>query len=158
MKKRRYPLEPLAQVRERKVEGAVRELAQAVTARERAEAERLAQQARERAHAAKLAQVVAAEREALERGELHAADLARAHAWQLRTDAERAALQAAVDQARGAEQQSRGVEDAARGEVAARRADSDVVDKDRARWEAEGRKREEAKEEEAMNEAFRPRR
>ena len=33
-----------------------------------------------------------------------------------------------------------------------------VVEKDRARWTAEGRKRDDAKEEEAMAEAFRPKR
>ncbi len=63
-----------------------------------------------------------------------------------------------MDQAREVEAGAAAGEGQAREQVAARRADADVVDKDRARWTAAERKRAEAKEEEAMTEAFRPRR
>jgi len=45
-----------------------------------------------------------------------------------------------------------------RDERARRRADADVVAKDRARWDTTQRKRADAKEEESMAEAFRPKR
>jgi len=158
MRPRKYPLEPLAKLRARKVEGAVQGLAQAVAQREQAEQARLLREQARAAQEARAARVVEEERGSLERGELHAADLARAHAWQLRSDAESAALSSEVDRARAAETDALKGEGAARTQVAERRAEADVVDKDRARWTAEGRKRQEAKEEEAMAEAFRPRR
>jgi hypothetical protein len=158
MRPRKYPLESLAAQRARKVDGAVQGLAKAVAERERAEAERLAAEQQRAAQEARAASVVAAERDSLERGELSAADLARGHAWQLRSEAERAALTSQVDRARTVEAEAAKGEGTARGEVAQRRADADVVEKDRSRWTAEERKRADAKEEEAMAEAFRPRR
>jgi len=158
MRRPRYPLEPLADLRARKVEGAVQGLAKAVAEREQAEQARLAREQARVAQEARDARVAQEERDALERGELNAADLARAHAWQLRSEAEHAALTSAVDQAREVEAGAVKGEGQAREQVAARRADADVVDKDRARWTAAERKRADAKEEEAMTEAFRPRR
>ncbi len=158
MRRPRYPLEPLADLRARKVEGAVQGLAKAVTQREQAEHERVRREQDRAAQEAKAARVVQEEREALARGELQAADLARAHAWQLRSESEHAALTNAVEQARAAEAGALKAEGEARDQVAARRADADVVDRDRARWTDAERKRADAKEEEAMAEAFRPRR
>jgi hypothetical protein len=158
MRPRKYPLEPLAALRARKVEGAVTGLAKAVAQREQAEQARRERELARAAQEARAARVIEEERGSLERGELHAADLARAHAWQLRSDAERAALSSEVERARAAETEALKGESAARAQVAERRAEADVVDKDRARWTAEGRKGEEAREEEAMAEAFRPRR
>lgn len=158
MRRPRYPLEPLAEVRARKVEGAVQGLAKAVAQRERAAEQRQQSEQRRDAHDTHAARVSEAERGSLERGELRAADLARAHAWQLRAAAERAALAAEVERAHGVEADAVKGEGTARLQVAERRADADVVEKDRARWTAEGRKRAEAKEEEAMAEAFRPKR
>ena len=158
MRPARYPLDTLAKQRARNVEGAVQGLAQAIAGRERAEAQRQQRQAQQAAHEAQAARIVRAEREGLERGELTAADLACAHAWGLRAEAERVALKAEVDRAAATEQQARGTEGIARDQVAARRADAEVVEKDRARWTAEARKRALAKEEEAMAEAFRTKR
>jgi hypothetical protein len=158
MRPRKYPLDSLAAQRARKVEGAAVGLAKAVAERERAEVERVAAEQKRAAQEARAASVLAVEQDALDRGELRAADLARAHAWQLRSEAEHAALTARVDEARTAETDAAKGEGSARGEVAQRRADADVVEKDRARWTAEERKRADAKEEEAMAEAFRPRR
>jgi hypothetical protein len=158
MRRPTYPLQSLAALREREVEGAVQGLAQAVAQRERAEGERRETEQRRAAQEARAASVLEAERGSLERGELRAADLARAHAWQLRSETERAALTSEVDRARAALADAVKGEGAARVQVAERRADAGVVEKDRARWSAEGRRREDAKEEEAMAEAFRPRR
>jgi ParB family chromosome partitioning protein len=158
MRRPRYPLESLAAHRARKVEGAVQGLAKAVAEREQAGQARLAREQARAAQEATAASIARAERDSLERGELQAADLARAHAWQLRSEAEHAALTSAVDQARAAEAGAVKGEGQARVQVAERRADADVVDRDRARWTAVERKRADAKEEEAMAEAFRPRR
>jgi hypothetical protein len=73
-------------------------------------------------------------------------------------EAERAALAAEQERARAAESAAGDAERRSREELARRRADADVVAKDRARWDAVQRKRAEAKEEEAMAEAFCPKR
>jgi hypothetical protein len=157
MRPPRYPLETLAAQRARKVEVAVKGLAQAVASRERAEELRSEREQERGAHEAKAARVITAERQSLARGELCAADLARAHAWQLRDEAERAALQSEALRAATLEVQARESESLARDEVSAKRADADVVEKDRARWTAQAQKRADAKEEEAAAEAFRRR-
>lgn len=158
MKRPQYPLEPLAEVRERQVEDAVRGLAGAVARREAAARRARAVEGAVESQAASVDAVKRAEREALERGELTAADLARAHAWELRAQAERAALASEQDRARAAEQAAGEAEQQSRGELAQRRADADVVAKDRARWDTAQRKRADAREEEAMAEAFRSKR
>lgn len=158
MRRLQYPLEPLADVRERQVDDAVRGLAAAVTQREAAARRARAVEQAAASQAASADAVKRVEREALGRGELTAADLARAHAWELRAEAERAALAAEHERARAAERAASDAEDRSREELARRRADADVVAKDRARWETAQRKRADAREEEAMAEAFRPKR
>ena len=158
MRPRKYPLDPLARLRAKQVDDAGRLLAKAVSVRQ--EAERAEQAAvAERDGAAEVARVVnEGERAALERGELCAADLVRAAAWSVRVEAERAALdlgvKRAADQARAAE----GGVGTARDGVARARADAEVVERDRAKWEGAARKKEEAAEEETAAEAFRGRR
>ncbi|HEX8792820.1 MAG TPA: hypothetical protein VF765_17865 [Polyangiaceae bacterium] len=155
MRRPQYPLEPLADVRERQVDDAVRGLATAVSQREAAARRTVALEQAAASHADAVEGVKQAERDALGRGELTAADLAHAHAWELRMQAERAALVAEQERARAAETAAGVAEDRSREELAWRRGDADVVAKDRARWEAGQRKRADAKEEEAMAEAFR---
>ena len=158
MRRPQYPLEPLANVRERQVDDAVRGLATAVSQREAAARHaRSVEQAAE-SHAAAVDRTKRAEREALGRGELRAADLAHAHAWELRMEAERAALDVEGERARAAESVAGEAEQRSREELARRRADAEVIAKDRGRWEAVQQKRAEAKEEEATAEAFRPKR
>jgi hypothetical protein len=158
MRRPQYPLEPLADVRERQVDDAVHGLATAVSRREAAAHHTRAVEQAAESHAAGVDRVKRAEREALGRGELRAADLAHAHAWELRIEAERAALAAEEERARAAERAAGDAEQRSREELARRRADADVVAKDRARWEAVQQKRADAKEEQAMAEAFRPKR
>jgi len=158
MRRPQYPLEPLVDVRERQVDDAVRGLASAVSLREAAATRARAIEQAAESHAAGVDRVKQAERDALGRGELRAADLAHAHAWELRMEAERAALAAEGERARAAEKAAGETELRSREELALRRADADVVAKDRARWEAVQQKRAEAKEEESMAEAFRPKR
>lgn len=156
MRRPRYPLEPLVELRDHQVDRAAAGLAGAIANREDAEQGRRAADAARAAHEAAAHQVRVAESEALDRGELRAADLAGADAWEARVTHESAAMASAVERARTAEDRAREGERAARGDLAARRADADVVAKDRARWADEQRLRADAKEEEAASEIWRP--
>jgi hypothetical protein len=153
-----YPLQTVAHLRAHAVDEAVRGLARAVIAREGAQARREAAEQRQAAHEANVSHIAEQERTALERGERSAADLARAHAWRLRADGDRRHLAGDVDGARVVEVRARRSEDCARIEVGARRANAGVIERDQDRWAASLRKRAEAREEEAVAEAFRPKR
>jgi hypothetical protein len=154
----KYPLEPLAELREKKVEAAALELAQAVRRREAAARTLLAAELRRDAQARAVAGLRQSEHGALGRGELRARDLARADAWGIRVAVERQSLVGAVDHARAVEATACGQEREAQGNVAARRADAQVVAGHRARWDDDARRRLEAREEEASSEAWRPKR
>lgn len=156
MRPPRYALEPLADLRRSKADEAATGLAAAVAGRDASERQRRAAEQRREGHDAQAAQAREAEHEALARGELRAADLARGDAWEVRVATERAALTGALDQARASEEQARTAEAAARSELANREADARVIEKDRARWDEQQRKRAEAKEEEEAAEAYRP--
>jgi hypothetical protein len=158
MRPPKYALEPLAQLRDRKVEEAARALAQAVGEREAAEAERARADQARAGHERAVRGARVAERQVLERGELTAADLARADAWEIRVAAERAAHDASLARARDAEARAQAKEQGARELVASRRADAKVVANDRARWQDAQRKRAEARDEEAAAEGRRPKR
>jgi hypothetical protein len=158
MRRRRYPLEPLAELRDTRVDQAVRGLAAAIAERDQAERGRRAAEESRASHDTAAARARSAEADALAHGELRVSDLARADAWELRVAAERAALTAEVDRARGTEHRAREGEQVARGEVASRRADADVIERDRARWTDAQRRQLEARDEEAASEAWRPKR
>lgn len=153
----KYPLDPLLRLRESAVDGAAKELAASVRAHEaaagrRAQAER--DLARERAEQAR---VRAAERAELERGGLVAADLARAADWERAAHAVEENLvreeASRLDEQRAAAAK----EDAERANLAQRRADADVIDKDKARHGARVRASQLSKEQEAAEEAWRRR-
>jgi hypothetical protein len=150
----KYPLEPLAEVRKKKVREATEALAGAVRAREAAaRALRGAEIRRETAVRA-ASHVRTVELEALARGELRARDLAREHAWAARTAAEQAVLAGAGGRAGAAEAAARDRERVAQGALAARSADARVVEAHRDRWNEERRRGVEAREEEALSEAW----
>jgi hypothetical protein len=155
MRPPKYPLEPLAELRDKRVDLALDDLAAATRGRDAAERERLASEQGCRAHAAAAERLRDAEESALARGELRVADLANAGAWEIRVASEHQALASEVDRARVAEAGARVGEERAQGEVASRKADAQVVAKDRARWRSRQAGREEAKEEEASTEAWR---
>ncbi len=158
MRSPKYPLEPLAQLRDRRASAALRAQAAAVRQREGAETARGTVEDRRREHERSVAQVGDAERTALEGGDLRAADLARAASWGARMTTERQGLSAAVARAREDEEKARDAEREAQVIVAARDADVQVVAKDRMRWEDAQREEKECREEEALSEAWRPRR
>ena len=153
MRSPRYPLEPLVELRQKKVDEAVRELAGAARDRDSAAGARRAVEERRGAHERAIADVRAAEGEALARGELRVADLARAGAWSLRVGADGDALAAGVERARATEARARAAEATAQSAVGSRRAEAQVVTQHRARWGETRRKDLEAKDEEASSEA-----
>ena len=154
----KYPFSQLAALRNKKVDDAANELANKTTARAAAERDRRAAEDRRDAHEAAAARVREGEANALARGELRAADLARANAWEVRIGAESAARVSEVDRARASEAGALEGEQRTRALLTSRRADADVVTKDQARWSHRLRKHAEAKEEEAASEAWRPKR
>lgn len=158
MRPKKYPLDPLARVRERKVDEAARALGDAVRAREEA-ARKLAQANDKKATAEAEAHALRdAERGALERGELTVADLMRADAWGVRVAAEQSELARRVDEAEVRENEAHAAEHGARANVADRKADAELVARDRARWVDGERRRAEAKDEEASADVWRPKR
>ena len=154
----KYPLEPLREHRDRKVEHATAELGEAVRAREASdEARHRAEQ--ERAGAvARAATVRDDEAGRLANGELRVADCVRAHAWEHAVSAELAVRDEAVARAAGELGAAREHEAGARTELAQKKADLDVVAKDEARFDAGARRARDASEEEAAVEAFAARR
>jgi hypothetical protein len=158
MRSRSYPLEPLVSLREAKVDEAALGLAAAARAREGAERARRTVELRRADHDGAADGVRKAELVALGRGQLRAADLARADAWAIRVAAERELLTAGIAHARSVEVTALDQEHHAQSKVATRRADAKVVEKHRARWDDAQRKGKEAREEEASSEAWRSRR
>ncbi len=158
MRSRSYPLEAVVELRESKVEEAARRLAAAALAREAAERASHAVQMRRADHDGAADVVRRAELGALARGQLRAVDLARADAWAIRVAAERDALTARIAGARAAEVTALDHEHRAEGDVAACRANAKVVEKHRAGWDDAQRKASEARDEEALAEAWRSRR
>lgn len=154
----KYPLEPLREHRDRKVEAATSQLGDAVRAREAADdAKRRAEQERVDAEA-RAAAVRQDEADRLEKGELCVADLARAQAWEYAASVEASELGRAIDRAEGRLAEARTAEGEARADLAQKKADLDVVAKDEARFDAGIRRAREAAEEEAAEEAFAARR
>jgi hypothetical protein len=153
MSGRKYPLDPLLDLRERQVDEAARDLAKAVDSRQKAEAaKRAAQTARETAEE-RAARARDEEREALARGELRAGDLMRGQAWEIGVAEEQKRLTQQVAVAEQGEKKARDQEDGARGALASRQADAEVVEKDKDRFVAKERSKQIAKEEEAAEEA-----
>jgi hypothetical protein len=153
---RKYPLEPLARVRASRTDDATRELALAIRDRELA-SRRLHAAKSEQEKARSLAQGLRdSERRALEQGALRAADLMRADAWEARAREELAQLERQLAHAVARETEARTKEEAAKGSLAGRSAEQKVVEQERARWTDRERRKDEAAEEEAGAEAWRP--
>ncbi len=150
----KYPLAPLREHRDRKVEAATAELGGAVRAREAADAAKRAAEQERLAAAARAEAVRAEEAARLARGELRAADLAHGQAWEYGAQTHLAHL--ADAEARAAERvtATQAVEGAARLGLAHEKADLDVVVKDQGRFEDRARRAREGAEEEAAEEVF----
>ena len=156
MRRPRYPLEPLAEIRRRKVETAAELLGDAKRRHDVAEHEARATECKQRDHEAATQRLRCDETTALERGDLHVADLARRDAWEVRVAGEQSALKSEVQRARGVESSAQAHEEGARRDLVRRATDERVILRDRARWTEVQRKGAEAREEEASSEAWRP--
>jgi hypothetical protein len=154
--KPKYTLEGLEKLRDGQVDEAKKKLADALRAREAATTKRQVAEQKNEAHQRAADRVRQAERVALEEGSLRARDLALQSSWEIgvRTEADRLALE--VSKRKEEEQQATQREAEARVSVALKKADAEVVHKDHERFDARVRKAEEAKEEEAAEEAWRP--
>lgn len=157
MRPPKYPLELALELRKRKVDDAARALAVAARKREAAERRRLASQEMCEAQVGTSRQLRSVENDALARGELRVADLARAEAWELRVADEGRALAGELSKALADEVHAQDAERRAQEELAARQAGSKLIADHRARWHHGLRKRKEASEEEASSEAWRSR-
>lgn len=153
MASKKYPLEPLRRLRADQVDAGARSLAQAVQGRATAEAER---KRRERAHdelSARADSEAAAERARLEAGALTAGDLLRGAGWGIGVELQKAVSAKQVEDARGEERAAREREAKRLEELAAKKAEAEAVERDRAKWKSARDKGEQAREDEAAEEA-----
>jgi hypothetical protein len=155
MRPRKYPLDPLVRLRAKLVGDATSLLADAIRARQEAERTEGAALTRRDAAADEVRVVGDMELGALERGELRAEDLARAASWRTGVEVERAELESRLAKAMTQARAAQGNEGNAQDGLARARADAEVVARDRAKWEDAGRRKEEAVEEESVDDAFR---
>jgi hypothetical protein len=154
----KYPLKPLLEHREQKVEDATVELGDAVRVRVAAEEAQRAAEIRRQEAESEAAKVRDGEAALLERGQLRAFDLARGAAWDRVTQERIEELARAEGTAAVQATAATRTETAARTELARKTADRDVVAKDERRFEDERKRRALAAEEESMEEAFGARR
>jgi len=158
MASRKYPLDPLVRLREQQVDDKTRGLSTAVTAREAAELERSQAELARRQAEQRAERLRDAERAALARGELRVGDLQRSQAWEIGVAAEQRRLAQQESGAAEKEKTARAKEDEARAELAASKADAEVVGKDKQRFVDRERRAQDARDEEAVAEAWRPKR
>jgi hypothetical protein len=158
MRPRKYPLEPLAELRRTRVGEAKGRLAAAVRAREAAADARRGAECRLREEEQAFAEAQRAEGEALGKGLLSAADLARAATWVASAATEHEGLAAGLERAAQGEAAASDAERLARASLASRQSEAEVVEKDSARWQAVRQKKVEGREEEDASEAWRPKR
>lgn len=153
----KYPLECVARARDEKVERAAHDLAAAVGARQAADGVQVAAEARRDRYEATAARVRREELDALARGELRAGDLQRAQQWAAGIAAEGHRLRAEAERAHRDASRAGVVEERARALLAARKADAEVVARNRGLWQRARQAKVEAREEEASLEAWRQR-
>ena len=154
---RRYPLDPLKRVRAEKVDEEARALSRAMGQLEEATASAERRELAKRELERSLSEVALAERRKLEDGQLTAIDLARAAAFDIAGDIERAARARALEQARADELRARTSVQAKRGDLSMARAEAEVVEKHHQKWEKARQTLAHAKDEESAEEAHRAR-
>ncbi len=154
----KYHLEALVQLRDGRLRKAACDLSAATDDREAATLAQADAALRRAEHEQGVERVCVAETEALVRGELRVRDLAQTHAWGLRVSAERKMLVEEVERANAIAAGAREREECARGSLTLRRAECEAIAKHRTRWRQAQRTRAEAIEEEALSEAWRPKR
>jgi hypothetical protein len=157
MSRARYALEPLVTLRRDRVDAATAALAATLRASEHAGREVIVADAGLAAHAHAAEATRASEHAALAAGGQTAGDLQRAAAWEIGVAAESGRLAEVRSIARERQADAAAAEGAARSELSAKMAEEDAVAKHRAAFVAADGKRIAAQEEEAGEEAWRPR-
>lgn len=157
MGSKKYTLQPLVDVRREKADSAKRELS--VKIRERESKEEELQSARQRTleHASAVQDEKSKERAELEHGHLRAVDLFRQNAWEMEQERQAEALAYAEKRTAAELTEAHGAEEEARDVTATRLGELEAVERDRQRFVERERKAALAKEEEAAEEAWRPR-
>jgi hypothetical protein len=150
---RKYPLDPLKRVRAEKVDQGARALSQALGEVENARAEHERRELAKRELERSLSEVARGEGERLERGELSAADLARGAAFGIAADMKRAAHAEAVEEARSKHAKAASHVEESRRVFATARADAEVVERHRQKWQKARDAEVVSKEEESAEEA-----
>jgi hypothetical protein len=153
---KKYPLEPLARLKEERAEQKTRELGKALSSRETAQKKREGAEAKREAARTSASRVRNEERAALANGALSVRDLMQANAWESRVATEDLERTREVDRALAAEGEAKAAETRVRGDLAQAQAESEVIRRHHERWSAAVKKDDEGREEEALAEAFRP--
>jgi hypothetical protein len=156
MPRKKYPLEPLARLKEERAKQKTHELGRAASTREAAQRKREGAEAEREAARATARRIRDEERGSLENGALSVRDLVQASAWESRVGVEDAERTRSVDRALVAEDQARAAEAVVREDLSRAHAESEIVQRHHERWRAAVTKDEESREEEALAEAFRP--
>ncbi len=156
MRSSKYPLESLARLKKERADDAVRALGKAISAREDAERRRAEAEAAQKHAEAQAAVLRQEERASLEKGELSAADLVQANAWEVRVKAEDAERARKVEEARASSETKRRLEAEAQAKVAGARGEVKAVLRHEGRWNEARQRARDAEEEEAAAEASRP--
>jgi hypothetical protein len=149
---RKYPLEPVAKVREARTDDAGAALAGALRGEERAAADRRVREEERKRHEEAVRATESAEQARLERGELTAADLLHGAAYQAAAAVEQKRLAGRVTDAAQKEREARVLVDQRRASLARAKQESEVVERHRDEWQAEGVRAELAAEELAAEE------
>lgn len=150
----KYPLAPLREHRDRKVDAATAELGGAVRAREAADQAKRAAELERLAAEARAAAVRADEAARLARGELRAGDLAHGQAWEYGAQTQISHLADVEVHAADRLAAACDAEGAAQRGLAHEKADLDVVVKDQGRFEDRARRARDSAEEEAAEEVY----
>ena len=152
---RRYPREPLAQLRTDQVEESRRKVASAVKTSEEVRTGRARAERELDAFTASAREKAANESRAFERGELRVEDLERGRTWAVRVAEETRQLQAVVSSWRQREADAVAAEVSSRGELVARIAELELVERDRNRWVVAEAKAADRREEDVLDEMWR---
>lgn len=156
MPKPKYTLEALEKLRDAQVDEAKKQLAERIREREGATARRQSAERTAEARRVEAERIREGERRSLETVGMSVHDLVLANAWELGVQTEAERLHAEVERRKQEEHDASLKEAEARAGVALKKADTEVVKEDHERFDARVRKAEQAKEEEAAEEAWRP--
>ena len=158
MPRARYSLEPLVRLRRDRVDEATAALATSLAERQRAEADVARAEGHVELHAGAAVRTRATEHEALARGERTAADLQRSLHWEIGVKVEGTTREQHAAEARERSAAATSVASSAQARLSTKMAEESAVLKHRASFVQAEDRRAAAEDEQAAEEAWRPRR